>query len=65
MGGYGMGGYGMGMGMYGLQQPGMMNQMPGQWGLAPQASFAHTPGNFSMDTQGFNFGGPAPQVGMF
>jgi hypothetical protein len=43
----------------------MMNQMPGQWGLAPQASFAHTPGNFSMDTQGFNFGGPAPQVGMF
>lgn len=65
MGGYG-GGYGMGMGgMYGgLQQPGMMNQMPGQWGLGSQ--FTHTPGNFSMENQGFNFGAGAgiPAVSM-
>ncbi len=55
MGGYGMG---MGMGMYPqMQPPGMMSQMPGQWGLGSQ--FNHTPGTFSMDAQGFNLTPPA------
>ncbi len=65
MGGYGggMGGMGMGMGMPYMQQPGMMNQAPGQWGLAPQTGITHTPGNFSMENQGFNLGSPTVSMG--
>ena len=47
-----------------FQQPQMMNPGGGQWGLAPQTNFNHTPGSFGMDAIGFNFGG-GPSTGTF
>ena len=38
--------------MYSFQQPDMLNQGQGQWGLAQQSPFVHPQGNFGMDSTG-------------
>jgi len=53
-------------GMYGMQQPDMLNQGQGQWGLAPQSPFVHPQGSFGMDSVGSMAPGfvpmPVPQT---
>ncbi len=54
--------------MYGLQQPGMMNQ-GGQWNLQPQMPMElippmlHQPGSFGMNSVGVNMSSPASGFG--